>query len=79
MGGTVKKRTKVTRAIPRAFLSTFFLSTRCFEYSAEVMMKAIAAANGEKTRARKKTSFNTDFPASGNQSFAFSVRFDQIL
>ena len=58
----IKKKTKATSAILKALLRTFFLSTKCFEYSAYVMAKAMAAAKGEKTRATKNTIFNTEAP-----------------
>jgi hypothetical protein len=43
-GGTIKKKMKVTRAVLKALLRTFFLSTKCLEYSVYVMAKATAAA-----------------------------------
>jgi hypothetical protein len=58
-GGTIKKKIKATKAIPRAFFRAFFLSTKCLAYSEYVMTNAMAAAKGEKTRAITKTNFNT--------------------
>jgi hypothetical protein len=61
-GGMIKKKTKATSAIPKALRRTFFLSTKCFEYSTYVIAKAMAAAKGEKIRATKNTTFNTEAP-----------------
>jgi hypothetical protein len=46
----IKKKTKAANAILKALLRTFFLSTKCFEYSAYVMAKAMAA---QRTNARR--------------------------